>query len=65
MDVSANANAAEKTYTRSFYYWEFIMFLYKLILQIMVVFLSGYNQGLQVNLMLVVAACFFGIQLIT
>ena len=39
------------------------MFAYKLLLQVIVVFMSEMNQGLQSNVLLFVSFVFFGIQI--
>lgn len=45
--------------TRSFFYWEFVVFVEKVLLYIVVIFYTEINQGLQANVALFCVAVFF------
>jgi len=47
---------------RSFYYWELVIYLRKVILIIVVIFSNGINVGLQLNIILAILALFWLIQ---
>ena len=62
--TNAGKQADGDDYTTSFYYWEFIVFFQKTVLQFMVIFMgvTTENQALQANLLLLVAIFFLVIQ---
>ena len=45
--------------THSFFYWEFLVFVEKVILYMIVIFYTEINQGLQANVTLFFVAVFF------
>ena len=48
----------EQIYTRSYYHWEFIMHLQKIIMQVMVVYMYDVRQSLQGILLLILCLAF-------
>ena len=61
---AGDALADEQEYTKSYYHWEFVIHLQKVVMQFMVIYLYDVRQALQGILVLIVCLLFLGINVL-